>query len=378
MVGDVLTGPAKDTPRRSEDLAPGRRQAVAGIAPRGRVPPRLKPLTPQPGDHSRSQEGVGIGESGREMGRVPGDHPGKVDVPRPMQEAHTAGGTRQDREVPRQGEREAGEGAPLGDPQGHGHLGELADRDRFLPGAQQFKVLREDLPGVLRMGMDEEPHEGRLSGPRAPGEREDPSGTAGAQGTSILLRPFPHPGGMAELSDLKMRIGDPAPPYSLPGTDGKVHRLEDLRSSPLLLVVFSCNHCPYAQAWEGRLIALAQEFGPRGMATVMINPNETEHYPDDRMERMVERARQKGYPFPYLRDDTQQVARAYGALVTPHAYLFDARRRLLFQGRVDDRHDDPAQVHHPYLRHAIQAALDGRPIEPETTSVLGCSIKWRE
>jgi len=182
---------------------------------------------------------------------------------------------------------------------------------------------------------------------------------------------------MAELDDLRMRIGDPAPPFDLPGTDGKVHRLEDAKDSPLLLVVFSCNHCPYAQAWEGRLIALAREFAPKGLATVMINPNETEHYPDDRMERMVERARQKGYPFPYLRDDTQEVARAYGALVTPHTYLFGRDRRLLFQGRVDDHHEDPAKVRHPYLRNAIESALAGRPIEPSTTSVLGCSIKWR-
>ena len=183
---------------------------------------------------------------------------------------------------------------------------------------------------------------------------------------------------MAEMEPKKMRTGDPAPPFRLQGTDGRLHELSDLSEKRLLLVVFSCNHCPYAQAWEGRLVEIGREFGPKGLGMVTINPNETEHYPDDRMERMVQRARDHGYPFPYLRDDAQEVARTYGALVTPHAFLFDSARRLIFQGRVDDNHQDPSKVQHPYLREAIVAGLAGRPVPTPVTSVLGCSVKWKE
>jgi peroxiredoxin len=182
---------------------------------------------------------------------------------------------------------------------------------------------------------------------------------------------------MAELSTFRLHPGDSAPPFHLPGTDGRTWGLEDFAPSPWLLVVFDCNHCPYAQAWEGRLIALQREFGPKGLATVLINPNETEHYPDDRMEVMIARAREHGYPFPYLRDDSQEVARAYGALVTPHPMLFDRQRRLVYQGRIDDDHEHPERVRHAYLREAILAALEGRSISPAERPVLGCSVKWR-
>ncbi len=182
---------------------------------------------------------------------------------------------------------------------------------------------------------------------------------------------------MARLDTFRLRPGDPAPPFELPGVDGAVVRRQEFDDRPLLLVVFSCNHCPYAQAWEGRLIALAREYGGRGLATVLINSNETENYPEDRMEKMAERARDHAYPFPYLRDDSQEVARAYGALVTPHPMLFGADRRLLFQGPVDDNHERPDRVRHRYLAMAIEAALAGRVPAPAELPVLGCSIKWR-
>jgi peroxiredoxin len=182
---------------------------------------------------------------------------------------------------------------------------------------------------------------------------------------------------MAELDDFKLHPGDPAPPFALPGVDGKVHKNADFAGEKLLLVVFWCNHCPYVQAWEGRMIALARKFGPRGVGIVAINANDAQAYPDDNLERMIERAKGKGYPFPYLRDESQDVARAYGALVTPHAMLFGPERTLLFQGRIDDRHDKPELVRHRYLEEAIEAALAGRRIDPSQLSVLGCSIKWK-
>lgn len=182
---------------------------------------------------------------------------------------------------------------------------------------------------------------------------------------------------MAELDRFSRHPGDPAPDFSLPGVDGKVHSLHDFDASPYLLVVFWCNHCPYVQAWERRMIEIGHRCRDRGVAVVLINSNDEVAYPDDRMERMVERARRQGYPFPYLRDESQKVAHAYGALVTPHPMLFGPDRRLLFQGRIDDSHDRPEAAHHRYLQESLDAALAGRPILAPEVSVLGCSVKWR-
>jgi peroxiredoxin len=182
---------------------------------------------------------------------------------------------------------------------------------------------------------------------------------------------------MAELSSFQLRPGDAAPAFALPGTDGRTWTLEDFRERKLLLVVFWCNHCPYVQAWEERMIALGRQFAPLGVGTVLINANDATAYPTDGFEAMVDRAREKGYPFPYLRDDSQSVAHAYGALVTPHPMLFDGQRRLLFQGRIDDRHDRPDLVRERYLERALQQALAGRKVEPAQLPVAGCTVKWR-
>ncbi|MCI4342471.1 MAG: thioredoxin family protein [Thermoplasmata archaeon] len=182
---------------------------------------------------------------------------------------------------------------------------------------------------------------------------------------------------MAELAQFALHPGDPAPPFSLPGVDGKSWSLDSFSGSRLLLVIFSCNHCPYVRAWEDRIMAIGREYAPRGVSTVLINANETEHYPEDGFEAMAARARLKHYPFPYLRDDSQEVAHAYGALVTPHPMVFGPDRRLLFQGRVDDNHDHPEFVQHKYLREALDEALAGQPIRRSEVAVLGCSVKWR-
>ncbi len=182
---------------------------------------------------------------------------------------------------------------------------------------------------------------------------------------------------MAELDQFSLHPGAPAPEFSLPGVDGKVHSLHDFDASPYLLVVFWCNHCPYVQAWERRMIEIGHRYGGQGVAIVLINSNDDVAYPDDRMERMVERARRQGYPFPYLRDESQAVAHAYGALVTPHPMLFGPDRRLLFQGRIDDRHDQPSAVRHRYLQETLDAVLAGRAVLQPEVSVLGCSVKWK-
>ena len=125
------------------------------------------------------------------------------------------------------------------------------------------------------------------------------------------------------------------------------------------------------------MVELGRKYGPKGVDFVLINSNDARAYPEDRFERMVLRAGEKGYPFPYLRDDTQEVARAYGAIVTPHPMLFDAERRLVFQGRIDDAHDRPDRVKERYLERALEAHLAGRPVRPAELPVLGCSVKWR-
>jgi peroxiredoxin len=183
---------------------------------------------------------------------------------------------------------------------------------------------------------------------------------------------------MAELETFRLHAGDSAPPFSLPGVDGKTWSLSDFKDSPFLVVTFWCNHCPYVQAWEGRTIELQKEFAPKGVRFVLISSNDDQSYPDDRFERMVARAKEKGYPFPYLRDDSQDVAHAYGALVTPHPMLFGPDRRLLFQGRIDDNHSNPKGVKRRFLREALEAAIAGRPIRETELPVLGCSVKWRD
>ena len=182
---------------------------------------------------------------------------------------------------------------------------------------------------------------------------------------------------MAELDRFSLHPGAAAPEFDLPGVDGRTHKLHDFDASPFLLVAFWCNHCPYVQGWERRMIAIGHEYAPKGVQVVLINPNDEVAYPDDRMEMMVARAKAQGYPFPYLRDESQAVAHAYGALVTPHPMLFDRNRRLLYQGRIDDRHDDPEGVKHRYLREALDQAVAGRPIVPAERAVQGCSVKWR-
>lgn len=183
---------------------------------------------------------------------------------------------------------------------------------------------------------------------------------------------------MAELEKFKLRPGDLAPPFEeLPGADGQTYSLRSFASSPVLTVVFTCLHCPYAQAWEGRLAAVAKDYSSRGVATIWINSNETVNYEGDRMERMQERVRAKGYHFPFVRDESQDVARAYGALVTPHVFVFDKERKLVYQGKPDDNWQEPSKVAHPYLRDALDAVLAGTPVPVPQNSVIGCTVKWK-
>lgn len=182
---------------------------------------------------------------------------------------------------------------------------------------------------------------------------------------------------MAELSEFSLHPGDAAPEFDLPATDGRRYRRADFDGTKFLVVTFWCNHCPYVLGWESRMIDIARAYTPKGVGFVLINANDAKAYPDDRFERMAQRAKEKGYPMPYLHDESQAVAHAYGALVTPHPMLFGPDRTLLFQGRIDDRHDRPDLVRERYLAPALDAAIAGRAIPVPELPVQGCSVKWR-
>ena len=175
-----------------------------------------------------------------------------------------------------------------------------------------------------------------------------------------------------------LSIGSPAPDFKdLPATDGKTYSLSSFQDAKVLVVSFTCNHCPYAQAYEDRFIALAKEFAPRGVAFAAINPNDAAGYPADGFDKMVERAQEKAFPFPYLRDESQAVAKAYGAVCTPHLFVFDGARKLAYEGRIDDNWKKPDQVKSQDLRHAIEDLLAGKPVRVPNTNPMGCSIKWK-
>jgi peroxiredoxin len=169
-------------------------------------------------------------------------------------------------------------------------------------------------------------------------------------------------------------IGDPAPTFALPDTEGAMH---EPGGAPATVVVFTCNHCPYALAWHERIVAVAQDYVDRGVRVLAVNPNDAERYVSDSLEAM--RARVEGGEFkdvPYLRDESQEVARAYGAKTTPDVFLLDADRQLRYRGAPDTDHDDPAQ-NAALLRGALDAVLDGRDPDPVETPPVGCSIKWK-
>lgn len=176
---------------------------------------------------------------------------------------------------------------------------------------------------------------------------------------------------------MSLQIGDPAPSFSLPGVDGRTHALDGLTDRPVLVVVFSCNHCPYVQAYEDRLVAIQRDYAGRGAQVIAINSNDDVHYPEDSFEQMVARAKAKGFNFLYLRDASQATARAYGATHTPQLFVFDRARKLRYTGKIDDNWQNPQAVTRRYLRDALDALLSGRDPAESQTHAIGCTIKWK-
>jgi peroxiredoxin len=183
--------------------------------------------------------------------------------------------------------------------------------------------------------------------------------------------------------------GEPAPEFELPGVTGEGHATLDFEwyslddfDATALVVVFTCNHCPTAQAYEDRIVAIQADYDDADL--VAVNPNNAveehaggnEFYPTDSIEHMNVRADTAGFTFPYLRDESQAVAEAYGAQCTPHAFVFDGDRRLVYQGAIDDDRDGE-DVTERYVRGAVDAVLAGEEYPTETVSPMGCSTKWK-
>jgi peroxiredoxin len=175
----------------------------------------------------------------------------------------------------------------------------------------------------------------------------------------------------ATIGSVALRLSDPVPEFSLPGIDGQLYSLSDYASMPVA-VVFSCCHCPYVIAWEDRLNEIARDYAGRA-ALLAINSND---HIGDTLDDMEARAREKAFAFPFLRDESQEVARSYGASRTPEVFAVDAEHRLVYHGAPDSSYQDPGGAV-PHLRHALDAALEGRSAPVPETPPVGCTIKWR-
>ena len=181
----------------------------------------------------------------------------------------------------------------------------------------------------------------------------------------------------AVASAEELAIGAKGSGLWLLGTDGKTHSLADYKGKKGVAVIFTCNACPYAKAFEDRINKLAKEYQPKGIAFLAINPNDPGRVPEDSYEEMIARAVEKNYSLPYLYDSTSAVGLAYGAKVTPHVFLLDSSFTLVYRGRVEDD-ADPKKVKSYDLKNAMDALLAGKKIKVAETKAFGCSIKWRK
>ena len=174
---------------------------------------------------------------------------------------------------------------------------------------------------------------------------------------------------------MSLPLGEPVPAFSLTGVDGREHSLDEYEAAEVLVLVQSCNHCPYVIAWEGRLMSIQSDYADRGVRIVAFNSNDAARYPEDSFEQMAANAGRKEFNFDYLHDPEQSLAHALGAERTPEVFVFDRARRLVYHGAIDDSRDDTAVTRH-YLRDALEAALAGHRPVPEETAAQGCTVKW--
>lgn len=183
---------------------------------------------------------------------------------------------------------------------------------------------------------------------------------------------------MAETPSTMLPLGTPAPDFALPDTTGKIISLKHFEGKQALLVMFICNHCPFVKLVRHEIAALAREYQQKGVGIVAIMPNDVANYPDDHPDKMAEEARTVGYTFPYLYDATQETAKAYRAACTPDFFLFDADRKLVYRGQLDDaRPGNGKPVTGADLRAALDAVLAEKPVSENQKPSIGCNIKWK-
>lgn len=176
-------------------------------------------------------------------------------------------------------------------------------------------------------------------------------------------------------------VGDYAKDFKLPNIDGKTVSMSDYVDAKGYIVIFTCNTCPYAKAYESRVIALDKKYANQGFPVIAINPNDVAQQPGDTIDEMKKRAKDKGYTFPYLRDDSQEVAKAFGATKTPHVYVLkteaSGKYKIEFIGAIDDSPNDPSDVSETYVEDAINAIMKGTSPTITEKRAIGCTIKWK-
>ena len=186
---------------------------------------------------------------------------------------------------------------------------------------------------------------------------------------------------MSDVPTTGYKVGDKVGDFRLKNINDKEVALADYASAKGFIVIFTCNHCPYAVAYEDRIIALDKKFAPQGYPVVAINPNDDIAYPDDSFEKMKVRAKEKGFSFAYLRDESQQIAKTYGATRTPHVYLLKKEGKDLvvkYIGAIDDNSQDASAVKEKYVENAIASIAKGSEAKPDFTKAIGCTIKWKK
>jgi peroxiredoxin len=181
---------------------------------------------------------------------------------------------------------------------------------------------------------------------------------------------------MSSVSTGGISVGDVAPDFELPDTEGRLHTLRDGDDAKATVLLFTCNHCPYALAWHDRLLSAARDYAGSGVRFLAINSNDAQRYPADSYEAMQKRVREEQWPLPYLHDESQEVARAYGAKVTPDLFVLDSEGRLRYRGAPDQDYSEPSE-NASWLREALDDLLAGRQPERAETEPVGCSVKWK-
>lgn len=182
---------------------------------------------------------------------------------------------------------------------------------------------------------------------------------------------------MALMYSTSVPLGSDAIDFSLRGTDERIYSLESFKTAGILVVIFTCNHCPYAMAIWPRTIEFQSRYASRGVQVVAINPNDAQNYPEDHPSQMKRKVKEWGVNFPYVFDESQEVARAYDAQCTPDIYVYDQNRKLRYHGRFDDNWQEPSKVKRRELEEAVETILAGKSPSEKQNPSMGCSIKWK-